>query len=234
MYAWDIPMYSSAMVGRLVGLNAVRVRRWLQGYDYTYPAGPVGVMRSGHKEPVIRRADAADSSYASFLDLIDLLFIKKFLDYGVSLQRLRKALREAEELLGGHHFAQRSFFTDGKNIYLQVKEVKDNADALLELLSGGQWVIAPIIKQLAHEIEFDEPTGFAKRWYPLGPNGLVVLDPRISFGKPTLFRRGLATANVYDFFLGEGEKVESVLSWMNLNNQEVNAAVNFERQLAAA
>ena len=231
MYAWDIPMYSSAMIGRLVGLNAVRVRRWLQGYDYIYTAGPIGVVRAGHKEPVIRRANAADSSYASFLDLIDLLFVKKFLDYGVSLQRLRKALREAEELLGGHHFAQRSFFTDGKNIYLQVK---DDADSLLELLSGGQWVIAPVIKKLAHQIEFDEPTGFAQKWYPLGPNGLVVLDPRISFGKPTLLGRGLATATVYDFFLGEGEKVERARSWMNLNRQEVDAAVTFERQLVAA
>ena len=231
MYAWDIPMYSAANVGRLVGLSAGRVHRWLRGYEYTYLAGPVGEMRTGHKEPVIRRAEVTVSSYASFLDLIDLLFVRKFLDYGVSLQRIRKAFREAEELLGGYHFAQRSFFTDGKNIYLQVK---DDADALLELLSGGQWVIAPIIKQLAHQIDFDEPTGFARRWYPLGPKGLIVLDPRISFGQPTLVGRGVVTANVYDFFLGEREKVEPVCSWMNLNRREVQAAVTFERQLAAA
>ena len=230
MYVWDIPMYAAPMVGRLAGLSIGRVRRWLQGYDYTYLAGRLDELRAGHQEPVVRRAKATDSTYASFLDLIDLLFVKKFLDHGVSLQRIRKALYEAEELIGGHHFAQRSFFTDGRNIYLQVKE---NADALLELLSGGQWVIAPVIMELAHQIDFDMPTGFAQRWYPLGPNGLIVLDPRISFGKPTLVGRGVATANIYDLFLGEGENVKSVCSWMNLERKEVQAAVTFERQLAA-
>ena len=231
MYAWDVPMYTTAMAGRLVGLSKYRVRRWLQGYDYTYSAGPSGETRIGHKEPVIRRDNIDESSYASFLDLIDLLFVKRFLDHEISLQRLRKALHEADELLDGHHFAQRSFFTDGKNIYLQVK---DNADALLELLSGGQWVIASIIKQLADQIEFDKPTGFAERWYPLGPDGLIVLDPRISFGKPTIVGRGIATANIYDFFLGEGENIGRVCSWLNLESQEVEAAISFERYLVAA
>ena len=226
-------MYSATTVGGLVGLSAGRVRRWLQGYEYTYSVGQVGEMRTGHKEPVIRRTEAAVSIYASFLDLIDLLFVKRFLEHGLSLQKVRRALREAEVLLGDYHFARRSFFTDGNNIYLHVRD-KANADALLELMSGGQWVIAPIIKQLAHQIDFDEPTGFAERWYPLGQGGLVVLDPRISFGRPTLVGRGITTLNVYDFFLGEGEKVEPVCSWMNLKRQEVEAAVTFERQLAVA
>lgn len=231
MYAWDVPMYTTAMAGRLAGLSKYRVRRWLQGYDYTYPAGPSGETRTGHKAPVIQRDNIDEASYASFLDLIDLLFVKRFLDYGISLQKLRKAFHEAEELLDGHHFAQRNFFTDGKNIYLQVK---DDADALLELLSGGQWVIAPIIEQLADQIRFDEPTGFAKRWYPLGPDGLIVLDPGVSFGKPTIVGRGVATANIYDFFLGERGNIERTCSWLNLESQEVEAAVSFERYLVAA
>ena len=231
MHAWDIPMYDATIVGRLVGLSRGRVSRWLRGYNYTYSVGSSNELKSGHKDPVVKRVRDEESIFASFLDLIDLLFVKKFLDYGVSLQRIRKALNEAETLIGGHHFAQRNFFTDGKNIYLQVK---DNADALLELLSGGQWVIAPIIKQLAHQIEFDQPTGYAKKWYPLGPNGLIVLDPRITFGKPSIVDRGTATTNIYDLYIGEDENVDNVCSWMNLNTQEVDAAVKFERQLAAA
>jgi uncharacterized protein (DUF433 family) len=176
------------------------------------------------------RDKAEDSIYASFLDLIDLLFVKKFLDYGLSLQKIRRAFHEAMELIEGHHFAHRQFFTDGKNIYILIEK---EADALLELLSGGQWVIAPVIKQLAHQIEFDEPTGFARKWYPLGSNGLIVLDPSISFGKPTIVHRGVATATVYDFFLGEKENLDQVCSWMNLQNHEVEMAVNFERQLSA-
>lgn len=230
MDVWDIPMYDTALAARLTGLTKGRVRRWLRGYEYSYATSKDRKLHTSHKDPVIIRSKPVHTSYASFLDLIDLLFINKFLKHGISLQRIRKALYEAEILIGGHHFAQSVFFTDGKNIYLQVK---DKADALMELLSGGQWVISSVIKELAHQIEFDSPTGFAKRWYPLGPDGLIVLDPNISFGNPTLVKRGVTTANVYDFFLAEGEKIESVCSWMNLRHEEVEAAVNYEIKLAA-
>ena len=188
-------------------------------------------MRWGRKEPVVARNDSDDSPFASFLDLIDLRFVREFLEHGLSLQKLRKALAEAQALFGGHHFAQRSFFTDGSDIYLQVQK---EADALMELLSGGQWVIAPVIRTIAHQIDFHEPTGFAERWFPLGRDGLVVLDPRIAFGAPTLVRRGVKTSNVYDLFNGEGHRVEPVAAWMNLEATEVEAAVRWEEQLRAA
>jgi len=181
--------------------------------------------------PIVVRTQTPSESYASFLDLIDLLFVKRFLDRGISLQKIRKALVEAERLLGGHHFAQRSFFTDGRNIFLQVK---DDAEALLELLSNGQWVIAPLIKELAHQIDFDRPSGLAQRWYPLGPKGMVVLDPAISFGNPTIVGRGVSTAVVYDNFLAEKERIKKVSKWMELDQKEVLAAIEFEQKLKVA
>ena len=230
MHAWDIPIYPAAEAGRLVKLSPTRVRRWLQGYKYTYKTGTKNEKRAGSKGPIVKRLDSDNSNYASFLDLIDLLFVKEFISYGLSLQKIRKALNEAEQLVGGHHFAQSKFFTDGTNIYF---EISDKADALMELLSGGQWVIAPVIKQLTHKVEFDDPTGYAKRWFPLGTSGLVVLDPSVSFGKPSLVKRGIATANVYDFYLAESKDIKKVGKWLDLKEEEVQAAVKFEQQLAA-
>ena len=221
---WDIAMYPAVEAARLVGLRTVRVRRWLKGYEYWYES------QIRHQRPVVRRRSTAGTTYASFLDLIDLLFIKNFLDYGISLQKIRKALDEAAQILNTDHFARQIFFADGRNIYLQVKE---EGDAILQLLSGGQWVIAPIIQQLADQIEFDAPTGIARRWYPMGPNGLIVLDPLVSFGRPTIVKRGIATANVYDLFMAESHKADHVSSWLNLTPKEVDAAIEFEERLAA-
>jgi len=179
---------------------------------------------------VIRRKGTVGTSFASFLDLIDLLFAQRFINYGVSLQKLRKALDEAAEILHTDHFARRSFFTDGRNIYLQVKE---EGNAILELLSGGQWVIPDIIKELSHQIDFDSATELALRWYPMGPDGLVVLDPMISFGRPAIVKRGIATGNVFDLFLAEERRVRPVCRWMDLSTNEVNAAIRFEEQFAA-
>jgi uncharacterized protein (DUF433 family) len=220
----DTAMYSTAETARLVGLSATRVGRWLQGYEYVYDS------RVRQKSPVIRRAGTLGTSYASFLDLVDLLFVKRFLVHGLSLQKVRKALLESEEILGTSHFARESFFTDGRKIYLQVR---GKGKAILQLLSGGQWVIAPIIQQLARQIEFERSTGLARRWYPKGHNGLIVLDPLVSFGRPSIAGKGIATTNIFDLYNAERENISRVCSWMNVSTAEAAAAVSFEKELAA-
>ena len=208
----------------MVGLHPTRVRRWLSGYAYPYGDG----VR--HQRPVLQRQSKRRASYASFLDLVDLLFVKRFLDHGVSLQKLRLALAEASEILGTSHFARQTFFTDGSGVFLKVKE---QGEAILELLTGGQWVIAPIIQQLAKEIEFDSPSGLARRWYPMGREKPVVLDPLVSFGRPSVAGHGVATANVYDLFMAEAQRLEAAQSWWELSADEVRVAVEFEQRLAA-
>ena len=231
MYAWDIPRYTPTEAGRLAGLTPDRVRRWLRGYEYTYSPAGADSARRVRKGPIRQRKGALESSYASFLDLVDLLFVKRFLEQGFSLQKLRIALAEAEAVIGGHHFAQRCYFTDGRNIYLQVKD--GDAENLLQLLSGGQWVIADVIKHFARQVDFDEKTGFAEKWFPHGRGGRVVLDPRVCFGAPTIVRHGVRTANVYDLYRAESQNVASVASWMDVESPDVEAAVTFEKALAA-
>lgn len=223
MYVWDVPRYTPTEAGRIVDLTPGRIRRWLQGYTYNLGDRTVSM------NPVVTRE--TESKYASFLDLIDLLFVKKFIDAGFSLQKIRAALSEAQTLVGGHHFAQRSFMTDGQRIYLWIKERESKN--LVELFSGGQWVIEEFAIHLAKQIDFDEETGFAERWYPAGKDGRVVLDPRIAFGAPTIIGTGVRTANVYDLFVGEDKNSEATASWLDLKIDDVHAAVHYEQSIAA-
>ena len=97
------PSYTVAEAARLVGLTGERVRRWLRGYQYSYRDSIRG------QPPVVQKGRGAASPHASFLDLVDLLFVKRFLDHGVSLQKIRRALDEAREVLGTNHFARQTF-----------------------------------------------------------------------------------------------------------------------------
>ena len=231
MYVWDIPRYPPTEAGAYAGLRPDRVRRWLKGYSYQYASTADSTLRTVHQRPVIRQHASAESGFASFLDLVDLLFVRRFLDKGFSLQRIRKALAEAETIIGGHHFAQRVYFTDGREIYLRVREKE--TDNLLQLLSGGQWVISDVILSMAEQVDFDQETGFADRWYPAGRKGGIVLDPRVCFGAPTVIGRGVRTANVYDLFVAERKSVKAVADWLSLFPEEVESAVEFEKALAA-
>jgi uncharacterized protein (DUF433 family) len=230
----QVPTYTPAMVGRMIGLKPDRVRRWLHGYRYTYYVDSFGDKLKREKRPVVRSTRGDDERYASFLELIDLLFVKQFIKHGMSLQKLRKALDEAETILGERHFSKKKFFTDGTEIFLALKKKSnDGTDNLMRLLSGGQWAIPEIIKQTASRIDFDSLTEYATRWYPLSDSNLVVIDPKISFGAPTLLKRGIKTVNIYDLYIAEGKSVDAVSDWMEIERIEVESAIEFEMKLAA-
>ena len=218
------PTYSAPEVGQLVGVAPARVRRWLRGYRSVRPDG----IR--HQPALVPRDSAPETPYASFLELVDLLFVKRFLDSGVSLRTLLRALEEATEILGVTHFAGQRFFTDGRKVYLEIRE---KGDGLLQLISGGQWPIAPVIRALAERIDFDDVSGLACRWYPRGRIGRVVLDPALSFGRPTLIGHSVATSNIFDFYQAEGESIQAACDWWGLSPEEVEAAVAFEDSVAA-
>ncbi|MEW5876243.1 MAG: hypothetical protein AB1752_13825 [Candidatus Zixiibacteriota bacterium] len=225
------PAYSLAMASRLVGLTKPRVSRWLRGYSYQSPTGPGRVTIRRNLAPVLPAKRSDLDPFVSFLDIVDLLFVKAFLDQGVSLQRLRQALNEAETILGRSRFAHKDFWTSGRNVYLQVR---NHEGALLQLLSGGQWTLAGIIQETGRQLDFDRQTGITERWFPLGREVPVVLDPMICFGAPAIHRRGILTANVYDFYLAERENRDRTCQWFDLKAAEVDAAVRYQSMLAAA
>ena len=229
----DTPMYPPYIASRLAGLSIGRVNRWLKGYEYTYEHD--GELIYGSKEGLVERTHRQDTNYASFLDLVDLIFIKRFIDRGFSVQKMRKALSEVKKLSKGHHFAQKMFWTNGASIFMELeKKPSTNESVILELLSGGQWVIAPIITDYAERIDFSTESGFAERWFPQGRESNVVVDPELNFGSPTIIGRGIETANLYDMYLGEKKSIKRVASWMEVSEEEVKNAVEFEECLKQA
>ncbi len=225
------PRYGVAEAARLVGMSASRVRRWLRGYQYKWNVD--GETKYGSQDPVVQHEKVEESQGASFLDLIELLFARAFVDKGFPLQKIRAALDEARGLLRlDYPFARRRFFTDGSEIYLQLE--KNSARHLLQLFSGGQWAIPEVIHSIAEQIRFDDPTGLPLDWWPRGRKGGVFLSPRISFGAPTLARRHVKTSNVYDLFLAEGRSLIAVADWYAIEPDDVKAAVEFEQELLAA
>ena len=222
------PAYSVTYASRLVKISPWRAKRWLAGYQYRYSVRSGSEKREGRQPPVVHRKRDLGRTYASFIEVIDLLFVREFLEQGVSLQKLRRALNEAEERLDKSHFAHEVFFTNGKEIFLRLQQT----DIIL-LLSGGQWAMPPVIEQLAHRIDFDETTKIARRWHPLGKDIPIVIDPLVSFGRPAIEGKGIATANVFDLFKAEGENLQAASSWLGVSDFEAEAAIGFERQLAA-
>lgn len=219
------PSYPIFQTSHLVGISRWTVKRYLRGYGYTYYVK--GAPKDGHQPPVVD--PSRQSNYASFLDLIDLLYVKEFLKRGFSLFHLRQALGEARERLGSPHFARKVFYTNGNQIILKLPQ----DGALVALMTGGQLTIQQITEQLSERLDFEDITtyGLASRWYPNGKKGNIVLDPLISFGQPTLIGYGTSTSNIYDLYLGERKKIPPVSEWFNIPSPLIKTAVQFEQGL---
>jgi uncharacterized protein (DUF433 family) len=220
------PAYSIALTSRLIGIHRWSVTRYLRGYEYVYfTSDEEYVVR----QPPVVEQSRRGSTYASFLDLVDLLYVKEFLKRGFALQRIRHALEEAKHYLGSPHFARSQFYTSPNEIVLRLPE----DGSLIALMKGGQLTIPAITEKLSDKLDFEDVSefGFARRWYPWGKNSAIVIDPQICFGRPTLKGHGAATANIYDFYLGEDKKVKPVSDWFDIPVPEIRTAVRFEHSL---
>jgi uncharacterized protein (DUF433 family) len=165
--------------------------------------------------------------------LVELLYANAFLEAGLSLQALRKALSAAREHFSeAHPFAHRRFFVmDSKEVFLEIGEGATRA--MVSLLHKNQLGIAPIVLSVGRQIVFDPKSGVAKAWHPLTATNKVVLDPHFAFGQPTVTGTGIKTSVVYDLFLGEGENTKRVSELLRVSPSQIEAAIALEKRLAA-
>ena len=218
-----VGIYTLPEAARIIQTNTMRVRRWLLGYRFPTDAG------TGESPPVFAaQLPQLDGHQAiGFLDLIELLFIKAFRTYGVTLQTIRSAATEAARRWGvSHPFCMKRFATDGRSIFATLRD-EAGEEHLLELTRsqfGFMSVLAPYLKQLDYGLPGD-----VRRWWPLGKSKPVFLDPAISFGKPVVRPHNVPTEAIFHA-IDAGETENEVSGWYNLPIQAVRAALEFEKK----
>lgn len=226
----DQPLFYPAFASKLVGLSTGRIKRWLDGYEFKYKKEQGEILVYGKSTPVIHREKIELPEFASFLELIDLLFVKQFLKHGYSLQKIRIALNELHRITGECHFAHKRFFVYQNLIYVD----SQTGSETFELLTGGQKAFTNFVELLGDQIDFHTDSGFPLRWYPIGKEKQILIDPNISFGRPTVAGTGINTETIFNMYNGENENLDNVGFWLNLNNSQIEAAVGFETNLRAA
>lgn len=174
-----------------------------------------------------------DGAHAlSFLDLVEVMFVNAFREHGVHLSTIRRAAEIAShEFHSDHPFAKRTFLTDGKNILVAVAR-ETGEEQLLDLVAR-QFEISEIVKPILRgDLEFGE-FELANRWWPLGREGMIVVDPQRNFGQPIVESINVPCATLARSYESLGT-VHAVADWYEIPTEAVQAAVSFENQLRAA
>jgi uncharacterized protein (DUF433 family) len=219
-------IYTVVEASRLTSVSKERIRRWLRGYR--------SELRKKNYPPLWEsQLPSIENKVAlGFLDLIEIKFVDAFLNVGVSWAVIHKVREKAQKLYidTNHPFCTKQFVTDGRQIFQDVHE--ETGDVCLVEIATDQRVFAAIAKPFLKQLEFRDGTRL-ERWWPLGRDRHIVVDPRKNFGQPTVVTEGIPTQNLARSYNANGSSLEEVARWYEIRPESVKEAVDYEQSLAA-
>ena len=222
----DIPAYSVAAAARYLCLSSSTLRTWVRGYRYVDASGDRRFL-----EPVILLPDC--EPYLSFNNVVEAHVLRAIRQvHGVSLPRVRRALDYVSNQFDvANPLAHQSFETDGIDLFVT------RSGALINVSGRGQIALREAFQAHLRRIERDE-AGLAARLFPFTRNRpdpdsprVVVIDPRISFGKPVIAGTGVPTEVIAERFQA-GDSIYHLAYDYSITADQVEEAIRCEREAA--
>jgi uncharacterized protein (DUF433 family)/DNA-binding transcriptional MerR regulator len=218
-------IYTYSEASKITGINAGTLRRWLEGYNSPNSDKVISpIFRSDYKKVHSKKV-------LSFLDLIEILFIKSFRKHGLSMPLIRKAVNRASKLLSSSHpFAMKKFYTDGKTILARIAK-ESHMPELIDLITN-QYQFDPIVFPELYEcIDFNDYE-IAERWWPEGKDNYIMVDPNINFGKPSISSANIPTNTIYELYTA-GHSIDELADWYDVSFKDIESAIGYENKEAA-
>lgn len=217
----EVPMYPVAEAAQYVRIPPSTLRSWVLGRTYPTKAG------DQRFEPLIQIADPAHGQF-SFYDLIEAHVLAAIrVKFGLRLGKVRKALDylQASKPLR-HPLSAWEFATDGVDLFVEAYGRLVNAS------KQGQIGMKDIVHQWLQRIDRDAANE-ALQFYPFTRTGtenqpkVVVIDSRISFGRPVLRETGIRTEVVWERYMA-GESTADLADDYELEPSTIEEAIRAE------
>ena len=223
----EVPLYSLAEAAHHLHLPPVTLRQWVAGRDYEGGAG--------HSDPVIYRPDPKDSRL-SFNNLVEAHVLRALrVKHSISMQHLRRALDYAQRQCGIDRLLIRpELRAAAGDLFL------NRYGELLNLNKAGQYGMQVILERYLQRIVRDEADRLPARLYPFpavesegdADKRVVTIDPRLSYGRPSIARKGISTAIIAER-VNAGEEPKDLAYYYDLSEEEISEALVYEFRRAA-
>lgn len=223
-----VGLYSYPMAAHILGVKSSTLRRWVT--EYTDHAKAKRQLN----RPIITRYFSPEQRILSFLELVELHFVKLFRAEGVSMLTIRRASARAAQMFDtAYPFAVQRFDTDGKAVFASLISASGST-CLVEDLSRGQLAFERVVKPFFRRLDYFGDADALTLW-PRERGGRVVLDPQRSLGKPMDAETGVLTSVLTDAVSADGgHSILEVANWYEVPIEAVEAAVAYERTLIVA
>lgn len=216
---FQMPLYTYADASRYLAIPRTTVAYWARGGSTTGKEG-----RQTFYPPVLSVPGRAG---LSFFDLVELHVLKALRKvHGVSLDNVRAALRTAEEQLSiDHLLLHDELRTYGGDVFIE------HLGNIVALSRGGQVALKDILSEYLQRVERDSsliPIKLYPNFEGAKDERPVVINPRVSFGKPTVADTAISTGTIVDR-IDAGESVEDVAKDYEIEPSLVISAVKYEK-----
>jgi uncharacterized protein (DUF433 family) len=158
--------------------------------------------------------------------------------HGIALPNVRKAIQFVERKLGSRYpLAEKTFETDGIDLFVQEYGQLINVSRELQL------AMKTVLEAYLQRIERDA-SGLAIRFYPFTRDRMpslavgkeprsVVIDPRVSYGRPVLVGTGIPTSILAERYKA-GDSIKALADDYDVPTDEIEEAIRCELQTEAA
>ncbi len=222
----EMPAYGLAEAAHYLRIPIATLRSWVRGRYYPTERG-----RQFFK-PVIELPDPKLVSL-SFVNLVEAHVLDAIRrEHNIPLPKVRTALDYVKRHFDSQHpLADHEFQTDGAALLLS------RFEKLIAVSEAGQLAMKEMLAAHLRRVEHDAK-GLAARLYPFTRKReadepkIIVIDPWVSFGRPTIAGTGIATAIVAERYKA-GESVDELAHDYDCQRGHVEEAVRCELALAA-
>jgi uncharacterized protein (DUF433 family) len=216
----EVPAYTVGEAAHYLGVPKSTLRAWFAGQR--------------EFRPVIRPADAQKLglSFTNLVEAYVLTAIRR--QHKVALPTIRRGLDYLVRKLGAKRpLLEQQFATNGVELFV------DHLGHVINISRDGQLEMADLIRAYLERIDRD-PRGLPIKLYPFmrkqAPREqprTVVIDPRVSFGRPVLAGTGIPTAVLAEQFKA-GDPVPLLAKEYGADEEAVWDAIRCELDLEAA
>ena len=164
----------------------------------------------------------------SYLALIEAAIVAVFRKLGLPLTNIART-REymAQNFNSEFPFTEYRFKTDGYHLLMDLQEFEPSLKLAGWIVAdqGGQLGWESMIADRLFEFDYDDRLDLAVRWHVAGRDSLVLIDPRVRFGAPTV--KGVPTW-VLKGRWDAGESTSEIEDDFGLSEEEISHGLRFE------
>lgn len=205
--------YTATDISNILNLNYSKVSYWFRKY-----------VKGEFESSLNYRYyyDVEEITAVNFYTLIEIYVFDFFRQNKISTNRIVLAHKVLSELLNTPYPFCHSdmLLISGKDILIQL----GNLLAVSE--PGFQQTIKDYVLPYAHKIEFLNK--IADKYYPLGKQHSIVVNPKNQFGSPIIDGTNIKVSTLTSLYRG-GEEIGFISNLYNLSEQQVRDALIFDK-----